>query len=580
MSQKLYNFQTILIRVVFDNFRKLLDDLINANDIDRQFDILTDALELKESDREKRFRLKNIIEEILNSNGFQCKLHFIGSTINGLGFRDSDIDLFIEMTDKSQQTFEESLCLLKKVQNILRRCLRMYLPNPIPSLRCPLVKLDFKEMQAIKYSKCDALVCDISLSNALAKRNSQLIRLYTQLNPDFHKMCLLLRFWAKTNGFVGSSYMSSYALTHLVLFFFQKQQILPSVDELRQICPPNEQIVINGWNCSFNENSSDYKIEHKSANSLIELLDNFFTFYSSFDFSNLIICTKTGSAKHKCQPSTPMDIVSDEDIQELSKESFKLTPIISIEDPFELTHNLCANFNFRTFDKFCEYIIWISKKFNTIFVEKSKEESKNRFQQSNVKDWALSYLCKEWDPTPNGYVFPENFIGFANLNLILNSESNQSSIDLIQTLTNCLIDLTNNWLLNVYQIDSTLLSKWHLFVDHLSPFAEFYIKLRALDDRVIDPITRQEIKELLNEELNGLSFAERETKITEKIHQKFNCEVESCAVIPVHCHFALVMNCRIAFPTVELALIDLKPGFESSKKVMNFFAASDRNRCK
>ena len=35
-------------------------------------------------------------------------------------------------------------------------------------------------------------------------------------------------------------------------------------------------------------------------------------------------------------------------------------------------------------------------------------------------------------------------------------------------------------------------------------------------------------------------------------------------------NFTLVMNCRPAFPTIELSLIDFKPGFESSNEVLNF----------
>ena len=185
--------------------------------------------------------------------------------------------------------------------------------------------------------------------------------------------------------------------------------------------------------------------------------------------------------------------------------------------------------------------------------------------------WGLSPLCREWDPTPTGYAFPDLYIGYANLDLILSSNSSQSPNDLMQLMANRFIDLTDNWLSKVYRIKSRLLSKSDPICGQLTPFAEFYIKVRALDYQTIDSITRQEFRQKLSEEeLKKLSFTELETEITDRIHRHFDCDLNNSDAVPIECHFALVMNCRTTFPTIELALIDFKPGFKSSKALMNF----------
>ena len=278
-----------------------------------------------------------------------------------------------------------------------------------------------------------------------------------------------------------------------------------------------------------------------------------------------------------------------------------MRPILSIEDPFELTDNLCANLNSKTFDKFCEYLTHISRNFKQIFIDCNQKPTiyeemptisngnhniseeyttisdenpsivEESAQISTEHMWGLSPLCRTWDPTPTGFVSNDLYIGYAHLELILSSNSSQSPNDLMQLMANRLIDLTDIWLSKVYRIESLLLSKCDVICGQLSPFAEFYVKMRALDKWTIDSITRKEFREKFSEEeLKNLSLTELETEITDRIHRHFHCDLSNSDAVPIECNFALVMNCRPTFPTIELALIDFKPGFKSSKDLLNF----------
>ena len=446
---------------MFHSSRELLDHILRANDIEDQKKVLFDRLLLKDSDLEKRNKLKDYLQDVLNSNGFECRLHIIGSTVNGLGFRDSDIDIFIETLDGKQKSFDDTLASFMTVRNILKRTLKMFIPKPIPGPRCPVLRIEFNQLPVVRVMDVEALVCELNLSNALTLRNSCLIRHLCRLEPRFQELCLLLRFWAKINGFVGTAHISSYALTQLVLFFCQSEGLLPTVDRLRQLSDVKP-LVINGWDCSFSEDIESFSDIHRKSDSLLQLLEKFFAFYSNFDFSHLIISTKTGLTKHKSEVLSQMDTTSGESVVTFRKQSFRLRPILSIEDPFELTDNLCANLNFKTFDKFCEYLTHISRNFKQIFMnfnqnpaisEKmhtisngnpniseeyptiSDENSsivKENEKNSTEHIWGFSHLCRKWDPTPTGYAFPDLYIGYANLDLILSSNSSQSPNDLMQ----------------------------------------------------------------------------------------------------------------------------------------------------
>ena len=596
---------------MFHSSRELLDQILRANDIEYQMKVLFDRLLLKDSDLEKRNKFKDYLQEVLNLNGFECRLHFFGSTVDGLGFRDSDMDIFIETLDgKQQKSWDDVIDSHSTIHTILKERQKLFRPILFQILRWPYIKLVLNEVMFANHTDIKVLGCELSMNNPLSQRNSCLIRHFCHLEPRFQQLCLLLHFWAKINGFIGSRSkprqpptrrISSYAFTQLVLFFCQSEGLLPSVDRLRQLSDVKP-LMIDGLDCSFSENIESFGDNHRNSDSFLQLLGKFFAFYANFDFSHLIISTKTGLTKHKSEVLSQKFNTSDEEVvifPEL-KFKFELTPILSIEDPFNLTDNLCEKLHYTTFDKFCEYSNHISRNFKQIFINNCNQkptiyeptisnvnpeeyptisDENPSLAEGNEKNstqhmWGLSPLCRKWDPTPTGYPFPHTYIGYAHLDLILSSNSSQSPNDLMQLMANRLIDLTDIWLSKVYRIESLLLSKSDPICGQLTPFAEFYIKVRALDSRTIDSKTREKFRKKFSEEdLKKLSLTELETEITDRIHRHFHCDLSNSDVVPINCHFALVMNCRPTFPTIELSLIDFidcKPCFKSRKSLLIF----------
>ena len=229
---------------MFHSSRELLDQILRANDIEDQMKVLFDRLLLKDSDLEKRNKFKDYLEEVLNLNGFECRLHFFGSTVDGLGFRDSDMDIFIETLDgKQQKSWDDIIDSHSKIHTILKERQKLFRPILFPSFRRPYLKLVLNEMLFENHTDIKVLGCELSLNNPLSQRNSCLIRHLCRLEPRFQQLSILLHFWAKINGFVGirkqripaTRRLSPYAITQLVLFFCQSEGLLPTVDRLRQL---------------------------------------------------------------------------------------------------------------------------------------------------------------------------------------------------------------------------------------------------------------------------------------------------------------------------------------------------------
>ena len=88
----------------------------------------------------------------------------------------------------------------------------------------------------------------------------------------------------------------------------------------------------------------------------------------------------------------------------------------------------------------------------------------------------------------------------------------------------------------VYKIECTLLSKYDIIVNEISPFTEFYIKIRGIDFQVIDSTIRETIGSELNENELKLHYFDREVFITEKINTKFRDLNQQCVAIHCYCH--------------------------------------------
>jgi DNA polymerase sigma len=109
-------------------------------------------------------------------------------------------------------TYTKAIELLREFHKILIKRLKMF----ISSKRYPILRLHFKHFGDSLRST--GITCDLSLTNSLGIKNSKLIVSLCKLEPKFQILAIVLRFWAKLNGFFGSSQMSSYAFLMLVFF--------------------------------------------------------------------------------------------------------------------------------------------------------------------------------------------------------------------------------------------------------------------------------------------------------------------------------------------------------------------------
>lgn len=315
-----------------------------------------------------------LLDCLYDHHGVAYQGILFGSSVNGLGFIDSDIDLRLRpLTRISQDELEPVAYDQDMVERILRniafqttRC-SPAIGEFVPSSRCPIAKLTFinGDRQNLK-SLEEGWKYDISLSTSspLGSLNSHYMRFLCHLEPKFHYLATVIRYWAKMHNLIQSGYLSSYALINMLIFYCQNVEppLLPTVNEMRdkylsandrrlkkerKLKSDNDSgtcsVITTAmtqleWQCLLILDRSAYR-ESKNTEPLSLLLLKFFEFYLKFPFSRNIITTRTGRPIPFSEfPRSPQ-----------FHRRFPLKDYINIQDPFDLRHNTTSGMTGKHF---------------------------------------------------------------------------------------------------------------------------------------------------------------------------------------------------------------------------------------
>lgn len=273
-----------------------------------------------------------------------AQVHPFGSTITGLCFKDSDVDIFIQLPPDLIRT-RDSDYFLKTARRALLRYGHVF--NDIlcifraktPIVKCLHVPTNIK--------------CDINFRSMLGVCNTRLISYYLSLDPKLTQLMLIIKFWAKIHDLSGPQKFTNYALTMLMFFYLQHPPFnLPTVRSLQTRFNYEEE----GWLGQFVplENFESPALRNAT---LLQLLRGFFSFCTTFDFGLYVVCPYIGEQIPK---------INFFNISMLSN-AFKRymiylidpasTPLhvdsaVCIQDPFELSRNVAGVVHVRNLEWF------------------------------------------------------------------------------------------------------------------------------------------------------------------------------------------------------------------------------------
>ncbi|XP_023230344.1 speckle targeted PIP5K1A-regulated poly(A) polymerase-like [Centruroides sculpturatus] len=334
----------------------LIGKLSKCESVWEQTIVLQSEVSLNNDSLKLRKTIVNMLQNILSNFFPGSGVYMFGSSVNGFGFQGCDLDLHLKLPESyfmdgidlkdcapkiedvlSQKAILENLTHSAKAV-FVHKVLRKYTKGIenilfIPSYRCPLVRFQLNVSNNL-------VNCDLTVGKGITIENSMLLYTYGQLDPDrIRPFIITLRYWGKYHELIGSGdKLTSYSFVLLCIFYLQtrKPPVVPTVLKLKELA--ENECIIGKWDCSFCRDVSKIpKSENKQ--SIRELLEGFFKFYAQFDFTLNVICPRTGNVVGK------NEFMSD------PEENFKVSPI-SIQDPFDLSHNTGSSINEKFLEEF------------------------------------------------------------------------------------------------------------------------------------------------------------------------------------------------------------------------------------
>ncbi|XP_068616839.1 terminal uridylyltransferase 7 [Brachionichthys hirsutus] len=262
------------------------------------------------------------LEAFIRRHFTGARLQLFGSSKNGFGFRQSDLDLCMVL--EGQESINDGICItiIESLARLLKRHQGVRNVLPITTAKVPIVKF---------YHVQTGLEGDISLYNTLALHNTHLLACYAAIDRRVKILCYVMKVFAKMCdiGDASRGSLSSYAYTLMALFFLQQRNppVIPVLQEIYD-GKTKPELLVDGWNVYFFEDlktlPSRWPQYGKNSESVGELWLGLLRFYTEdFDFREHVVCIR----------------------QHARLTTFRkqwVSKYIVIEDPFDLNHNLGA----------------------------------------------------------------------------------------------------------------------------------------------------------------------------------------------------------------------------------------------
>lgn len=279
---------------------------------------------------QRKMALRDRVYRLLQRLFPACGLYVVGSSMNGLGSNQSDMDMCLMLTPCEVDQRNEAITVLQHASRILNQA------DFITK-----TQLIYAKVPILKFSdKASGVEMDLNVNNAVGIRNTQLLNCYSRLDSRVAPLALVIKAWASRHGINDAKLMtlSSYSLVLMLIHYLQfgcQPCVLPC---LQTLVPVKFKSNSDVRTLNLYEDLPNFHSENKQ--SLGELLRGFLHYYTKkFNFSTSCISVRQGGC------------ISREAAASLrsSKNTRTQWKYICIEEPFDRTNTARSVFDYNAF---------------------------------------------------------------------------------------------------------------------------------------------------------------------------------------------------------------------------------------
>ncbi|XP_048253385.1 poly(A) RNA polymerase gld-2 homolog A-like [Haliotis rufescens] len=233
-----------------------------------------------------KVRLRNALYAVFQGVFPFCGLYIVGSSMNGFGTRNSDMDLCLMLSIHNIDQRKEATEILFLLQKSLRNC---FFVKKCQVIRAAVPILRF-------WDKCRDFECDLNINNAVGIRNTHLLRYYATMDWRVRPLMLYIKFWARFHDIndARKKTISSYSLGLMLIHYLQVGCNPPVLPCLQTQFPKTFQPDADIRELKLNEKLPLTETQNKD--SLGDLFLGFLEYYSfKFNFDADAISIRLGA---------------------------------------------------------------------------------------------------------------------------------------------------------------------------------------------------------------------------------------------------------------------------------------------
>ncbi|KAH8346922.1 hypothetical protein KR059_002940, partial [Drosophila kikkawai] len=224
------------------------------------------------------------LKKALSSDFPDTPIYTFGSRIMGLASDGSDLDIYVHAygndvyTDKPTPTMWTNQM---KIAKAIKMSSAKWIFIKTVDGKCPLV---------VARHKATNILCDISFSHKISVDQNMLVNYIFDLQPIARYMVIYLRGWAQKYGLTK---FRGHIFILMVIYFLQICKELPSIENLQANLPPN----FGPWKTEFVKldlSSFNMKPVALNESEVRNILKDFFSYYSEFNYAQLVVCPWLG----------------------------------------------------------------------------------------------------------------------------------------------------------------------------------------------------------------------------------------------------------------------------------------------
>ncbi|XP_063226364.1 poly(A) RNA polymerase, mitochondrial isoform X2 [Bacillus rossius redtenbacheri] len=297
---------------------KLRDDILATSSISEQMGVLHRETCLGDLGLRLRFLTALQLELALAGPFPRVRVLPFGSSVSGFGKTGCDLDLVMLLGPQGDEgaggrlVFQAKKALVsgraqaQRHMEVIGDLCHLFLPGCAHVKRILLARIPI-----VKYrQELTGVDCDLSMSNMSAVHMGELLYVLGRADERVRPLVFALRHWAHEVGLTNPTpgpWITNFSLILLVVFFLQRQAVLPSFKDLIvRAGPEDKRVTADGVNCTFVRDISKVVAATsgtRNTDTLEELLSQFFEFYSSFDFQTRAISIVEGMSISKPEHS-------------------------------------------------------------------------------------------------------------------------------------------------------------------------------------------------------------------------------------------------------------------------------------